>query len=135
LLVTVEDETKLADRLMLLVVALDVSRLTCGTEPVVTLTLADLFTDPPVPVQVRVYVALLVGETLWLPEVLLEPVQLPEAVQEVAFVVLQVRLEDCPLVIEVGVAARVKVGAGVAAVTVTLADLFTDPPVPVQVRV
>jgi len=100
-----------------------------------TVTLADLFTDPPVPVQVRVYVALLVGETLWLPEVLLEPVQLPEAVQEVAFVVLQVRIEDCPLVIEVGVAARVKVGAGVAAVTVTLADLFTDPPVPVQDRV
>ena len=118
MLVTVEDETKLADRLMLLVVALDVSRLTCGTEPVVTLTLADLFTDPPVPVQVRVYVALLVGETLWLPEVDLLPLQEPEAVQEVALVALQMRTEDSLKLMVVGVAEKFKVGAGVDEPTV-----------------
>ena len=68
-------------------------------------------------------------------EVDLLPLQEPDAAQEVALVLLQVRVEDCPLWIEVGLAVRVRVGTGVAVVTVTLADLFTDPPLPVQDRV
>jgi hypothetical protein len=47
----------------------------------------------------------------WLPD------QPPEAVQEVAFVLDHVRTELLPLTMELGLAARLTVGAGVAGVT------------------
>jgi hypothetical protein len=63
----------------------------------------------------------------------LEPDQAPEAVQEVAFVVDQLRVELLPLTIELGLAARLTVGAGVAEVTETVAAWVALPPLPVQV--
>ena len=61
------------------------------------------------------------------------PDQLPEAVQEVALVELQVSVEALPEVTLVGLAVKVTVGAG--AVTVTFADCEVVPPGPVQVSV
>jgi len=55
------------------------------------------------------------------PLVALLPDQAPEAVQAVAFVEDQVRVEDCPLSIVLGLALSVTCGAR-AAVTVTVAD-------------
>jgi hypothetical protein len=67
------------------------------------------------------------------PLVALEPAQAPEAVQEVAFVVDQVKVELLPLAMELGLAARLTVGAGVVEVTETVAAWVALPPVPVQV--
>jgi len=63
----------------------------------------------------------------------LEPVQPPEAAQEVAFVDVQLKVEVAPLATVLGLALSVTVGAGV--VTVTVADCAALPPLPVQVRV
>jgi len=54
----------------------------------------------------------------------------PEPEQEVAFVELQVRVEDWPAVIEVGLADRL---APAVTVTVSVAEAEADPPEPVQV--
>ena len=51
----------------------------------------------------------------WLPD------QPPEAVQAVAFVVDQLKVELLPLTMELGLAARLTVGAGVGEVTDTVA--------------
>lgn len=51
----------------------------------------------------------------WLPD------QPPDAVQDVAFVDDQLKAELLPLIIELGLAARLTVGAGVGAVTDTVA--------------
>ena len=67
--------------------------------------------------------------------------EIPEAVkleplQEVAFVELQVSVDDCPDEIEAGLAVRVAVGGeggGGGMVTVTVALAPADPPLPVQV--
>ena len=67
------------------------------------------------------------------PLVALEPDQLPEAVHEVAFVVDQLRVELLPLAIELGLAARLTVGAEAAEVTETVATWVALPPAPVQV--
>ena len=67
----------------------------------------------------------------WDPLVPRVPVQPPEAVQEVALVELQVRVELPPDAIVVGLALKLTVG-----VTVTVADCgVLLPPVPVQVSV
>ena len=63
-----------------------------------------------------------------------EPDQAPDALQEVALVLDQLKVELFPLVIELGLAARVTVGAGVAGFTDTVADWVVLPPPPVQVR-
>ena len=63
-----------------------------------------------------------VGETDWVPKVALAPVQPLEAVQEVASVEDQVRVEDWTFVIKTGEAEMVTVGAGVPEPTVTVAD-------------
>lgn len=63
-----------------------------GELPTVTEVL--WFAEPPVPVQLRVYVALAVGETDCVPLVFCEPLQPPLAVQEVALVELQLIVED-----------------------------------------
>jgi hypothetical protein len=61
------------------------------------------------------------------------PDQAPEAVQAVALVEDQLNVALLPLVTELGLAARLTVGAGAA--TETVADCAADPPGPVQVRV
>jgi hypothetical protein len=61
-----------------------------------------------------------------------EPDQAPEAVQEVAFVVDQLKVELPPLTMELGLAARLTVGAGVGEVTETVAAWIALPPLPVQ---
>jgi hypothetical protein len=68
------------------------------------------------------------------PLVALEPDQAPEAVHEVAFVVDQLRVELLPLAMELGLAARLTVGAGVGEVTETVAAWVALPPAPVQVN-
>jgi hypothetical protein len=68
-----------------------------------------------------------------LPLVGLVPLQPPEAVQEVAFVVLQTRVAALPLVMLAGLALRVTAGAGAGAV-VTVTDVVASllPPAPLQ---
>ena len=61
------------------------------------------------------------------------PPQAPEAVQVVAFVEDQVRIELLPLTTVLGLADSVMVGIGW--VTDTVADCEALPPAPVQVRV
>ena len=61
------------------------------------------------------------------------PFHPPEAVQEVAFVDDQDRVELLPLAMVLGLALKLTVGAG--EVTVTVADCAALPPVPVQVSV
>lgn len=73
-----------------------------------------------------------VGETLLLPLVALAPDQPPLAVQLVALVLDQVKVELDPVVIWVGLAVSVTVGFGAATVTVTFSEV--EPPAPVQVR-
>jgi hypothetical protein len=60
------------------------------------------------------------------------PLQLPDAVQEGAFVEGQVKVELLPLVTVLGLALSITVGTGW--VTDTVADWEALPPVPVQVR-
>ena len=61
----------------------------------------------------------------------LVPDQAPEAVQAVAFLDDQVRVDAAPLSIVLGLAAKARVGAG--AVTDTVVDCVALPPAPVQV--
>ena len=61
---------------------------------------------PPDPVQANVYVEVDIGVMVWLPEVALVPLQAPEAVQEVVLVELQVKLEDPPVVTDIGEALK-----------------------------
>jgi hypothetical protein len=63
----------------------------------------------------------------------LPPDHVPEAVQEVALVADQVKLELPPLITELGLALRLIVGAG--DFTDTVADCAALPPAPVQVKV
>jgi len=98
-------------------------------------TVTDLLTVPPAPVQLRLYVRLPVagGVTDWLPLIALVPVQPPEAVQLVTLVVAQDSVVAVPSVTVVGDALKVSVGVG--DVTVTLAEPEALPPGPVQLRV
>jgi hypothetical protein len=68
------------------------------------------------------------------PEILLAPDQAPEAVQEVALLDDQVRVDALPLLIVLGLALRLTVGEGFA-LTATVADCAALPPLPVQVSV
>jgi hypothetical protein len=61
------------------------------------------------------------------------PDQPPEALQAVALVVDQVKLELPPLTTVLGFAAKTTVGAGTGEVTDTVADWLALPPGPVQV--
>ena len=65
-----------------------------GGTAVVTFTVTFCVTLPPLPVQERVYVVVAVGVTAWVPLVAFAPVQPPLALQEVASVEDQVRVED-----------------------------------------
>ena len=100
----------------------------------VTVTVADCAALPPAPVQLRVYVAFALSAPVdWEPLVAWLPDQPPEAVQEVAFVVDQLNVELPPLTMELGLAARLTVGAGVGEVTETVAAWVALPPAPVHV--
>lgn len=74
------------------------------------------------------------GETGSDPAVASVPPQAPLAAQAVALVLDQVSVALAPLLIVVGVTAIETVGFGAAA-TVTVADAFALPPVPVHVSV
>jgi hypothetical protein len=105
-----------------------------NTLPVATVTVALAGADvPSAPVQVSVKVVVFVRETLCVPLVAFVPVQPPLAVQEVALVLDQVRVELLPGSIVVGIAVSVTVGTA-AAVTVTVALVGeVVPPAPEQV--
>ncbi len=99
-----------------------------------TVTVADWAALPPAPVQVSENLVFVVrAPVLSEPLVALLPVQPPEAVQEVALVEDQVRVELAPLATVLGLAERVTEGAGV--VTDTVADCAALPPAPLQVSV
>ena len=71
---------------------------------------------------------------LALPLVASLPDQPPEALQLVAFVDDQLRVDDAPLLMLAGVAVRLTVGAA-GADTLTVTDCVALPPVPLQVSV
>ena len=99
-----------------------------------TVTLACVV--PPVPVQLSVKVVATVKAAVpWLPAVVLEPLQPPDAVHDVALVEFQVSVLLPPLATLVGDADNVTVGAGVEAVTVTEVLPWPVPPAPVQLSV
>jgi hypothetical protein len=87
-------------------------------------------------VQLSVYDALaLNAPVLWEPEVAFDPLQLPEAVHDVALVELHDSVLLPPLLTDVGEAVNETVGAGVEVVTVTDAVRCVVPPAPVQLSV
>lgn len=92
---------------------------------------------PPAPVQVNVYVPVLVRlVSVVEPAVAftpLQPVAADDAVQVVALVLDQVNVLDAPLMTDVGLALNVTVGAGTTTATVT--DWLALPPTPLQLIV
>jgi hypothetical protein len=100
-----------------------------------TVTVADCVADPPGPVQVSSYSALLVRVPVDIvPLVGTLPCQPPEAVQAVAPGAFQLRVELPPLATVEGAAVNVtKAVAGVATETAT--DCVVLPPEPLQVSV
>ncbi len=110
-------------------------KVTVGTGGAVTVTVADAEALPPLPVHSNVYVLVAVSPPVdAVPLVALVPDQVPEAAQLVAFVLLQVSVEPLPLVIDVGLAVKVTVGAE-GTVTATVADAEALPPLPVHSNV
>jgi len=71
----------------------------------------------------------------WLPLVALLPLQPPEAVQLVALVELQLRVEEPPLTTEVGLAVIVTVGGAGGVPTETVTVWLALPPAPEQANV
>jgi hypothetical protein len=99
-----------------------------------TVTVAVCAAVPPAPLQVSVYVEVLVSAPVdCVPAIPLAPDQAPEATQEVAFVDDQVSVALLPLFTALGPALNVTVGAD--ALTETVALCAAVPPVPVHVRV
>ncbi len=99
-----------------------------------TVTVADWDAEPPAPLHVSVNVVVVVrAEVVRVPLVGSLPVQPPEALQEVAFVEDQVRVEVAPFATVLGLAEIVTAGAGV--VTETVAACTALPPAPVHVSV
>jgi hypothetical protein len=86
--------------------------LTGGGAAEATDTVTLCVADPPVPVQRRVnFVVAVRAEVLAEPLVGSDPLQPPDAVQDVALVADQVREEAAPLATEVGLAVSVMAGA------------------------
>ena len=85
-----------------------------------TVTVTDALAEPLVPVQlnVKVVVPVAIGVTTCVPLVASLPLQAPPAVQAVSSVEDQVRVEDCPSVMVVGLAVSVTPGAARAAVKI-----------------
>jgi len=82
-----------------------------GGVTVPTDTVTDCVTDPPLPVQESVYVVLAVGDTDCEPDIAFVPLHPPDAVHDEALVELHESVEDCPDVIDVGLAESERVGA------------------------
>ena len=131
-LASVDDQLRVEELPLITEVGFAVSD-TMGTGAV-TVTLADALAVPPSPVQTMAKVLELVNTPLdWLPEVALMPSHAPEAVQELASVDDQVRMEESPLTTEVGFAVSDTVGSGGGGVlTVTVVEAPALPPEPVQ---
>jgi hypothetical protein len=97
-------------------------------------TVADCAAEPPAPVHVSVYLVVVVSAAVFCePLMASEPLQPPDATQEVAPVEDHDNVEVAPLATVLGAAVNVTVGAG--AVTVTVAVCAALPPAPVQLRV
>ena len=92
--------------------------------------------DPVIPLQVRVYEALAVGETLFVPLVAITSVQEPDAVQELALEDVQFNVVDCPAVIVAEDTVNVEVG-WIMGLTVTdnVFAVGVVPVTPLQVKV
>jgi hypothetical protein len=100
----------------------------------VTETVALWLVVPPAPVQLNVYTAVALRVPVDCdPLIASEPLHAPDAVQAVALVEDQVRVDVPPWATLLGLAAIETLGA--AAETVTVADCAAEPPAPVQVRV
>jgi hypothetical protein len=98
-----------------------------------TVTVADCDAEPPAPVQVSVYLVVAVSAAVDIePLTGSAPLHPPEAVQAVALVEVQLKVEVAPLLMVLGFAD--KVTAGGVWVTDTVADFDVLPPLPVQVR-
>jgi hypothetical protein len=101
----------------------------------VTVTVALWLTVPPAPVQLNVYTVVPLSAPVDCdPLVAWEPLHPPEAVQAVALLEVQLKVDALPLETLEGLALNDTVGAG-GADTVTVTDCEADPPAPVQVRV
>jgi hypothetical protein len=128
----VEDQAKVELPPLATLVGLAVSE-TVGVGAV-TETVADCDAEPPVPLQVNVNVVAVVSAgVVWVPLVPSAPLQPPDAVQAVALVETQIRVDVPPLATVLGLAVSVTAGAGV--VTVTVADCAALPPLPLQVSI
>jgi hypothetical protein len=109
-------------------------RLTVAAGFALTVTVADCDALPPAPVQVSMYVDVVVSAPVdWEPFVAMAPDQAPEAVHEVALFDVQVSVELLPLLMALG--PTLKVTTGAAGLTETVTDCTALPPAPVQVRV
>lgn len=96
-----------------------------------TVMVADCDAVPPAPWQVSVKFAVDVSvEVLREPLVASAPFQPPEAVQEVALVADQLKVEAAPFFTVLGLADKVTAGAGV--VTETVVDCVVLPPEPLH---
>jgi hypothetical protein len=101
-------------------------------EGVVTDTVADPDADPPVPVHVSTKVEVAERAAVaCAPEVALAPLQLPDAVHELALVEDQLSVAEPPCATWLGVAEIETVGGGTA-LTATVAVRVTEPPAPLQ---
>ncbi len=100
----------------------------------VTETVALCAAEPPAPLQAIENLVVAVRAAVFCePLADSDPLQPPEAVQEVAFVDDHVSIAVPPLATVLGLALSVTVGAGM--VTFTVVDCAALPPLPVQVRV
>ena len=98
-----------------------------------TVTVTDWLAVPPAPVQVNVYFVVAVrAAVVFEPVIGSDPLQPPDALQDVALVADQVSFEVAPFLTVLGLAANVTAGGVVD--TETDADLVVLPPVPVQVN-
>jgi hypothetical protein len=94
--------------------------------------------EPPGPEQLKVNPLVDVSTPVEIPTALLVdcgPLQPPEAVHNVASVLLQVSVDVSPLTILAGVAVSITVGADAAGVTTTVVLASAEPPAPEQLRV
>jgi hypothetical protein len=132
---SVDDQVSVEDPPLVIDVGLAASdTVGTGAGGAPTVTVVEVLAVPPSPVHASPNVAVPVSAPLdWLPEVVLVPVHAPDATQEVALAEDQVRVEDAPLVTDVGLAISDTVGTG--GVTVTVAEALPVPPAPVQASV
>ena len=106
-----DDHVSVAEPPLATVVGVAV-RVTEGAAGCVTVTLTDCVASPPGPVHVNAKADVAVNApVVALPDVALVPLQLPEAVQDVALVDDQVSVAAEPATTEDGAAASVTVGA------------------------